>query len=260
MIFFHHNQWMFKLTTPEYETEIFGGKMGELRLIKTLDKLKEGDISLSMSFFPDFMLQRGILACTFRGQENTNLVQYLNGIGFKFIGTFMSMKCENLCQDYLKPFKAPNNYSWEEASEKDYNRILEIESKVFDYSSFQIDKRFPNEITSYRNVLRVKSYFNHQNHHIYIVKDNNKIVGFIQAIVDKENHKVELVNGGLDPDYHGKGVGTKLYNLTFNMFFSVMGINIITTNFCVQNIPVLKIKQAYGFTLTGTEIHLRLKL
>jgi ribosomal protein S18 acetylase RimI-like enzyme len=253
---FEKNGWLFELTVPEYETANFGCKMSELRLLGDIDKIVlDINIIFSIDSLAFYMKEKNIYSSTFKGKENINIIRLLNDIGFKFVGTFTSMYCTF---DSLKKTNYNPDYDVVLATKEDYSGILELEAKVFDYSSYQLDDRFLNEITAKRNVKRVESYFNNPKHICYVIKDNDKVIGFIQAISDAVGI-IQLVNGALDPDYHGKRIGKTLYYLTFLNMFMRGGIR-IDTNFCTQNIPVLKINQELGFQFSDQEIHLRLKL
>lgn len=248
-IIFKKDKWLFELTMPEYETTTFGGRMSELRLTK------KGIVSFSLDNIRDYLFANNILACTFRGREDTLLVQYLNDLGFKFIGTFNTMTCE--CGEF-KFIIGPRDLKVSEAQKKDYEAILNIEDRVFDYSTYQLDPLFQRSVTAYRNVLRVKSYFGKPNHCIYVIKHDKKVIGFLQFILDWEKKIANCVNGAVDPDYHNLFVGPKLYNYSFGDI--LLSMRKIISGCSNQNIPVLKIHRACGFRITDQEIHLRLKI
>lgn len=253
-IIFKKDNWLFELTIPEYETTTFGGKMSELRLVP---KRCLSSPSFALDYIDEYLMTNDILACTFRGKEDTRLVQYLNELGFKFIGTFNTMVCKEL---EFKEIPMQTDLIVMDGQKRDYDAILEIESRVFDYSSYQLDPLFLNEITAYRNVLRVKSYFNNPNHHSYIIKNEKKVIGFLQFLIDDINKIGKCVNGAVDPDYHGMLVGPKLYSDAFKHIFDSFFMNKIISGCSNQNIPVLKIHRACGFRITDHEIHLRLKI
>lgn len=250
---YHKLPWFFKLTIPEYETSTFGGKMGELRLVN------ESDIDTPITSFgkiEEDLISQGVLACTFRGKEDTQLVRYLNGLGFEFVATyrffdcasynFMELNTENEAAEVLL------------ATPEDYDRILEIEKDVFDYSTYQIDPSFPNEITSYRNTLRVKYYFNNPDHVCYVIKYLHNVVGFMQFLIDEDSETAENVNSGIISDVQSRGLGTKLYSESLRTLFST-GVTMITGGVCTQNVRPIKILNAMGVKFIDHEIHLRWK-
>lgn len=254
---FEKDNRLFQLTVPEYETANFRSKMSELKLLGNIDNIVvDINVIFSLNSLALYMKEENISACTFKGKEDIKIIQLLNDMGFKFIGTFTSMY---VTFDGLKKINYNPNYYVILATQADNPQILELESKVFDYSSYQLDDRFPNEITSKRNAKRVESYFNNHNELCFVIKDKSKIIGFIQAIY-RSTERIELVNGALDPCYHSKGIGKTLYYLTFKWMFDLLGVVRIDTNFCTQNIPVLKINKELGFQFNDQEIHLRLKL
>lgn len=248
-IIFSKDKWLFKLEIPEYETPIFGAKMAEVRLISQPETA-----SYSMDNIKEYLDLNEILACTFRGKEITVLVQYLNNLGFRFIGTFNTLYCRN---EQFTRITVNSGMKVIKAEPKDYDKLLDIESKVFDYSSYQLDPLFSNEIAAYRNALRVKSYLGNANHVAYVVKHEKSIIGFLQFIIDSGKRIAKCVNGAVIPDHHGHFVGPKLYSDAFQYIFA-SGVYSITSGCSNQNTSAYKIHSACGFRITEQEIHLRL--
>jgi ribosomal protein S18 acetylase RimI-like enzyme len=250
--YFCKNDWIFELTTPEYEISTFGDKIGELRKVdikipnKNVFELDEIDL---------YCKTNNILSCTFRGKEDINIVRYLNSIGFQFVSTFYTLSCD---RSDFKRIDIENDLNVIEATEKDFDRILEIESKVFDYSTYQIDPLFSNDITSKRNVKRVKFYFSNPNHHTFIIMKGTLVIGFIQFLYDNILGIAYAENGAVDPDFHERFVGTKLYSEAFVSIFN-SGINKIMSAVSAQNVRALKIHLSTNFKIINQEIHLRWK-
>jgi ribosomal protein S18 acetylase RimI-like enzyme len=254
MTYFEKDGYILGLTMPEYETNIFGGKMSELRAIK--NEGQRVSLILPLENIESYCRCGNILACTFRGKEDMKLVRYLNNIGFQFVSTFSTISCT---KNEFKPIKAISDLKVTVAKEEDHSEILNIESKVFDYSTYQLDDRFPNEITAFRNVVRVTSYFHNPNHCTYVIRHEGKVIGFSQFLIDTVHKTAKAVNAAVDPMYHGMFVGPKLYSDAFKDIFD-WGILSITSGCSNQNTAALKIHQACGFRITEQEIHLRLKL
>jgi len=245
---------IFKFYVPEYETIVFGGKIGELRLVKEDMSIDKSEI-LPLSSLKNYLICNQILACTFRGKEDIHIVQTLIKFGFDFIATYNSIEVDSKS---FKKIKISVNLEVCKAELNEFDEILKLESDVFDYSTFQIDKRFENSITSYRNTLRVKSYFDKPGHYALIIKYLEKVVGFLQFNIDFENKIADCVNGAVHQEFQGLFIGPKLYSDSFDFIFS-LGINKITGGYCTQNYAVAKIFRACNFRITNQEIHLRIK-
>jgi ribosomal protein S18 acetylase RimI-like enzyme len=137
---------------------------------------------------------------------------------------------------------------------EDYKQMVDIKSRVFDYSTHQLDPSLDKEKTSHRNVLRLSSYFTNPNHCAYVGRLNGKVIGYLQFVV---NGKSALcTNGAIDPNYHGMFIGAKIYSNAFESVFD-QGVKVITSGYCNQNIPARKIHQACNFKVKEHEIHLR---
>lgn len=250
--FFYKNDWLFELTIPEYEISTFGCKIGELKKINIDPPYKN---IFDLNEIGSYCKTNDILSCTFRGKEDINIIRYLNSLGFQFVSTFYTLSCDH---EEFKRIDIDNELKVIEATEKDFDRILEIESKVFDYSTYQIDPLYPNDITSLRNVKRVKFYFPNPNHHSFIIRKGDIIIGFIQFLYDNTNGIAYAENGAVDPDFHEQFIGTKLYSESFVSIFN-SGINKIMSGVSAQNDRALKIHLATNFKIINQEIHLRWK-
>lgn len=245
---FSNGRWNFNLNTPKYEIPTFGGKIGELRLTENNVNCYPLDELIT------YLKNNDYLACTFRGEEEINLVRTLNDLGFKFVASYRFFRC------YYYEFTPVDAFidglTIRTASESDYDAILDIESRVFDYSTYQIDPYFRKDVTAHRNVLRVKSYFTNPNHVCYVAKLNDVVVGFIQFLIDKETGVAENVNSAILPEHHGKHIGAVLYAKGFEKAFDA-GAKVTTGGVCVQNPRPFKLLNRMGFKFTDQEIHLR---
>uniref|UniRef100_UPI00404831AF hypothetical protein n=1 Tax=Algoriphagus sp. TaxID=1872435 RepID=UPI00404831AF len=246
---------IFKFHVPDYETIVFGGKIGELRLVKKEIDFNKTEI-FPLNNLRDYLISNKIIACTFRGKEDIHIVQTLIKFGFDFIATYNSIEVD---EKSYKRIKISTKLEVCKAEENEFDEILTLESNVFDFSTFQIDNRFENSITSYRNALRVKSYFDKPGHYASIIKYLGKIVGFLQFKVDFENKVADCVNGAIHQDFQGLFIGPKLYSESFSSIFK-LGVDKITGGYCTQNYPVAKIFKACNFRITDQEIHLRIKI
>jgi ribosomal protein S18 acetylase RimI-like enzyme len=249
---FYKNDWLFELTMPEYEIDTFGGKIGELRKVDT--DIAGKDV-FDLDEFKPYCAANKILSCTFRGKEDIKLVRYLNEIGFMFVGTFFSLSCD---RNDFKKIEIGNNLKVTEANKNEFNKVLDIELKVFDYSSYQLDPMFPLDTTSKRNVKRVAFYFNNPDHHLFVIKKDEQILGFIQFLYDTKAGIASAVNGAIDPDFHEQLVGSKMYSDSFASIFN-QNINKIVSHVCAQNVRALKIHLATNFKIIDHELHLRAK-
>lgn len=248
--YFKEDKLIFHVTTPLYEVPIFGDYMGEMRLIQDIP---DGFMPIPLHEISKFFLDEEILACTFRGTENTEVVRRLNGLGFFFVGTYSVVTCVD------KEFKPiPNNSDLQviKAIEADYEAMINIKSKVYDYSTHQLDPLLDPATTSYRNVMRLKSYFTNPNHCAYVGKQDDVVVGYLQFVVNGDT--AFCANGAIHPDYQGLFIGAKVYSDAFSNVFK-QGVKIITSGYCNQNIPARKLHQACGFKVKDHEIHLRYK-
>ena len=246
---------IFKFYVPEYETIVFGGKMGELRLVKQEMSIDKSEI-LPLNMLRDYLSSNEIIACTFRGKEDIHIIQNLIKSGFNFIATYNSIEVD---EKSFKKIKISANLEVCKAEVDSFNDILKLESDVFDYSTFQIDNRFENSVTAYRNALRVKSYFDKPGHYASIIKSSGKVAGFLQFKIDFENKIADCVNGAIHEKFQGLFVGPKLYSDSFVSIFN-LGIDRITGGYCTQNYPVAKIFKTCNFRITNQEIHLRIKI
>lgn len=250
MTVFKHNNYIFKLDIPEYDLPVFGYKVGELRLTENIEN--ENKI-LSFSEITAYLKEQEIKICTFRGDENIHIIRLLENTGFKFVSTYNIVKC------YKKEFeeiKTGKNVKICLACKDEFNKILDIERKVSDASTFSIDPLIDKSITSKRNAIRVQSHFNKPNHRIYISKIDNNIIGFIQFDVDIKNKKADTLNAGIHPEYQNMKIGKALFSEAFKLLFQE-GCEVITSDYSTQNIGSRKLHLLCNFRIVDQEIHLR---
>lgn len=249
---FVYKDWAFELSIPEYDTATFGHQVGELRLLP----LPKQTDNMGMDCLIAYLKKNNIRICTFRGEEDTVLVRYLASLGFNFVGTYSDVICKR--KDFSDiPIKS--DVSIEKADAKDFGEMMDIKARVFDYSTYQLDPALVLGITTRRNVLRLKSYFSNPLHCSYVCKVSGRVVGYIQFLIDLDNRIAYTENGAIDPDYQNMFIGAKLYSDAFKRVFD-MGVRSITSGYCNQNTPVVKIHQAIGFKVRKHEIHLRIKI
>lgn len=245
---------MFELSVPRYEKETFGHYVGELRKVE-LDDMHYN--YPEMRVLPDYLHGNRIMACTFRGKEEPDVVRHLNSLGFLFVSTYSDVVCVR--RDFTEIEVNSDIVVEPTSSPDDYEAMCLIKHRVYDYSTYQVDSRFDSAVTSLRNVKRLRSYFNNPNHVAYVCRVGGEVVGYLQFVLDKIWKVGYCVNGAVSPDYHGLFLGAKLYSDAFKGVFG-MGCDSITSGYSNQNFPVMKLHQACGFKVSKHEIHLRLKL
>lgn len=247
---FIKDDWVFGLTVPPYEKHIFGRDLAELRLVNNAPQ----EPVYCCDDIKSFLQVQDIMACTFRGQEQTSVVRYLELLGFLFVGTYSAVKCRD--RDFTGEL-VYNDLQVVRALEEDYAEMISIKGLIYDYSTHQIDPSFDKATTSYRNTMRLRSYFSNPDHRAYVVRFEGGVIGYLQFVVDLERRTALCTNGCVDPLYHNLFIGAKLYSCAFKDVFE-QGIKVITSGYCNQNMPAMKLHQACGFRVYEHEIHLRL--
>jgi ribosomal protein S18 acetylase RimI-like enzyme len=238
------------MTIPDYELPVFGFKVGELRFSENIEDNVE---LLPFSGIKDYLKEKEIKICTFRGKENIHIIRLLENIGFKFVSTY------NKGSWYKEDFpEIKMNESVEIclATTNDYDKVLDIERTVLDFSTFSVDPLIDEKITSKRNSIRVKSHFSKPNHRIYISKINNNIVGYFQFDVNVKNKKADALNAGIHTDYQKMKIGRALFSGALKILFKE-GCEVITSDYSTQNIGSGKLHLLCNFRITDQEIHLR---
>jgi GNAT superfamily N-acetyltransferase len=246
---FYENRLYFRLTTPEYELPVFGYRVGELRLI---EEAINGEVN-SMSELKNYLTNNEIKICTFRGPEEINAIRLIENIGFRFVSTYNQVECK---KEEFKEIKTQTNYEINVADSQEFEEILQIEKLISDFSTFSIDPLIDSNITSQRNMIRVKSHFKKENHRIYVVKINGRIAGFIQFVLDVRNEIAHTLNAAIHPDYQKVNIGKTLFSNSFKAVFNE-GCNIITSDYSTQNIGSAKLHTMCNFRTVKQELHFR---
>jgi len=240
------SEFPMEVSIPNYEKVNFGCAVAELRL---RPKAEVDDEWMALS---SILGDKDIDVCTFKGREDTRLVQVLNDMGFKFISTFYTLSLDRT--DFMETTHENIALRVEEATDADIERVYDIERGVFDYSTYQMDDRLSADKMSERNVRRVASYVGKPNNLIFLIKRDSAILGFIQFLYDDDI--AHAVNGAIVRSLQDQFVGSLMYSGAFKSIFNT-GITTITSGVSAQNIRALRIHQACGFKIIDAEIHLR---
>jgi ribosomal protein S18 acetylase RimI-like enzyme len=251
---FQSSSGYFRLFFPEYETPVFGQKVCELRSASIHpNEVQECE---HLSDLYEYLSANKYLFCTYRGVEDIHIVRILNSLGFEFVSTYKNVQCN--AHDFREiPLNSDLDISV--GDHYDHDKALMLEKGVMDYSTFQIDPLVDANLSSNRNVVRVKSYFSHPQHKMYVLRKGTELIGFLQFLVDGEARVADCVNGAIAREYQRLFIGPRLYSEAFKSLFK-MGIKTIRGGFSSQNKPVVKLFAACNFRVVSEEIHLRLSV
>lgn len=246
----------YSLIHKSYDDELFGTKVYELiedgkndsvvNHVSELERLKNDLKTI------DF--------CTFRGKYCFEMTCFLEVNGFRYIDDYLSMKVQ---REQFRPIFPNDRFSVKvilgEPTNEIQNQILTIESTVYDYSSFQADRRIDNEISSRRNCQRVKSHFKKKDHVIFYVVDPQnieKVVGFFQFVI--QGNVAEGMNGAIMEGYQNNFLGPALYSFSCRYIFDYYAtVNVIDIGLGFNNNRVYRIFDKLKFSFVSREIHFR---
>lgn len=91
---------------------------------------------------------------------------------------------------------------------KDYEEILghDLFEKIFpDWHKSKADAMEP-------------FFKGHPEKHAYIVLDEGRIAGFITCLLDFDKEVGTICNNAVDPEFQGRGYGTRMYEFILDMF------------------------------------------
>ena len=138
--YFSSGRKLFKFHVPEYETIVFGGKIGELRLVKQEISIDKSEI-FPLNTLKHYLISNDIIACTFRGKEDIHIIQALIKLGFDFIATYNSIEVDE------KSFKKINISTNLEVSKAELNEFEEILNDNQTETHFQVEQiHYPGEL------------------------------------------------------------------------------------------------------------------
>ena len=133
-----------------------------------------------------------------------------------------------------------SKFSFELASPEDYNHITEYSIKYFDHGKFHEDPLISRKAANLRNTNMVKDLTSSYTTHVGRVGSN--ILGFM--ILDCNNDSIELLLGGIHPDY--RHLSYAFWNRVFYEYKS-KGVKKVTTTISAANIPVVNLYSRLGF-------------
>jgi ribosomal protein S18 acetylase RimI-like enzyme len=242
----------YQIVRCQYDDILFGKEVYELRECEDVSNYYQDDHALI-----DRLGQ--IAFCTFRGSYNQRIIHLLEENEFKFIDDFIFLKIQK--KKFSKLFKK-NRISIDvitgPPNQETINNINDIQQSVNEFSTFQQDKRLPNEITSRRNLIKIQSLFTKENYIGFLVKneEEKRYVAFLQFLIFDDH--VIAQNGAVDPIFQNLFVGAALYSYAFEYIFTNMNnIKNISVTFGLNNARVMNMLLEMGGKIEGREVHLR---
>ena len=109
-----------------------------------------------------------------------------------------------------------------EAATDDINSITSIITKVWKKEVFT-SKNYPNILMElkYNENKYTKNLTKEINFNLikaFVYEENNKIAGFISGKLRLAEYDSEIIEFYVDPDFHNKGIGLKLFNKMVSYF------------------------------------------
>ena len=250
--FYNVGSQKYQIVRCQYDDILFGKEVYELRESEDVSNHFQDEIALI-----DRLGQ--IAFCTFRGSYNQRIIHLLEENEFKFIDDFIFLKIQK--KKFSKLFKK-NRISIDvitgTPNQETIENINNIQKSVNEFSTFQQDKRLASEITSHRNVIKIKSLFTRENYMVFLVKneEEKRYVAFLQFLIFDDHVIAE--NGAVDPSFQNLFVGAALYSYAFEYIFTYMNnIKNICVTFGLNNTRVMNMLLEMGGKIEGREVHLR---
>ena len=98
------------------------------------------------------------------------------------------------------------------------------------------------------------NYISNENTFTYVLKNNNKLVGFSEIIIDKKKHEIEIAYLGIFEEYFGKKLGRLLLTEVIKKCFS-FNIKRVWVHTCsLDHKNALKNYLSRGMTVFKSEI------
>lgn len=122
-------------------------------------------------------------------------------------------------------------------------RALHDEGEFLRLSPHEIKETINDEIVLIRSTES-------RNRLILVVKDIQRIFGYLSACVNDKEKKITRVTLGVLKEYHGNGVGSAFIKRMENWACS-MNIKEIEMNVMTHNLPALGLYQKVGYQIIG---------
>ena len=159
--FYQVENQKYQIVRCQYDDILFDQEVYELRECEGNSDDHQGENALINRL-------GGIGFCTFRGSNHQRMIHLLEENEFKFIDDLIFLKIQK--RKFSKLFKK-NRINIDvitgSPSQKIIENINNIQKSVYDFSTFQQDKRLSDEITSRRNVIKIQSLFAKENYMVF---------------------------------------------------------------------------------------------
>lgn len=131
-------------------------------------------------------------------------------------------------------------FTFELASEDDFDYISEYSVKYFDHGKFHEDPLIERKTANLRNINMVRDLTS--SYTTYVGRVNQNILGFM--ILDQNDDSIELLLGGIHPNY--RHLSYAFWNRVFYEYID-KGVKKVTTTISAANIPVVNLYSRLGF-------------
>jgi len=92
----------------------------------------------------------------------------------------------------------------------------------------------------------IDKYFKNKDNYCFVLQENNKVIGYCRFDLDNNAYIVSIA---LDPDYHGKGFGSKLLKKSLKEIKKIKKDAVIFAEVKKENIPSIKLFERCNFCL-----------
>lgn len=140
-------------------------------------------------------------------------ISILSSLGFYLVDTNLtfSQKRENLIKSEERLNADNEAISIRLACESDADQVIGLAGRVFVQSRFHADPNITKELANRIKQKWVRNFFLGQRGENMIVAClDSRIIGFLLVLINSNEKKLIIDLIGLDPDFHGKGLGGRM--------------------------------------------------
>lgn len=112
-----------------------------------------------------------------------------------------------------------------------------------------------NEIADKKKIKQMNNQYKDKNFVCLLAILNKKVIGCVSGNSSGKNRTKHVLEMGwmIHPDYHGKGIGTKLLK-AFCIYAKKKGYKKLEADVVIENKPSLRIAKKNGFKIEGKKI------
>ncbi len=241
----------------EWDTKHFGFNVGRIEYFLTGEMPYKKEVGIKTSLmkeFEEWCRKENIkFVSTKIDSSDYSTLHTLENFDFRYMATVITpmLDCRNLKDDFKSDIKLRN------LKDNEIDVIVKMAENIFKINRFHLDENFDKEKADKLHGDWVRNRYKENPENVYVLDHNGDIIGFFAVLIEDLSKYFGLKTSylelaGISDKYRGKGYDLILFRSMINILKDK--VEIIDTDFIVENTPIFNIYAKLGFKFVNSKI------